>query len=65
MSTAELTACSSSSETNQLDANALSLSPSEKAMRAKQALQDAKEGNSYSTEELCASIDAKYPWLCD
>lgn len=41
------------------------MSAAELSARAKQAFIDAKEGNSCSTEELCASLDSKFPWLCN
>lgn len=44
--------------------NTIILSDYEKTVRAKQALADAKAGNTCSTEQLCEKLDARFPWLC-
>ena len=44
--------------------DAVTLSPQEKEVRAKNALSDAKTGNWCTTDSLCEQLDSKYPWLC-
>ena len=41
------------------------LTTEEKKARLMQAVTDAKEGRTYSSEEIHRKLDSKYPWLAD
>lgn len=40
------------------------LTAEEKKARLIQAVADAKEGRTYTCEEIYKKLDSKYPWLC-